>query len=151
MTAADLEVDPWQVREPRIDVSPDRLAATESVFALSNGYLGVRGTVEEGIPSLAPGTFVSGFHETWPIVHPEGAFGLATTGQTLVNAPDASGIKLYVDDEPLFLPVARTAQYERVLDLRAGTLSRDLVWSTASGKHVRVRSWRMVKMRLSAA
>ena len=26
MTAADLDVDPWQVREPRIDVDPDRLA-----------------------------------------------------------------------------------------------------------------------------
>jgi alpha,alpha-trehalose phosphorylase len=136
--------DPWRIVESAW--SQRFSARAETVFALANGYLGVRGTVDEGIPSLAPGTFVSGFHETWPIVHPEGAFGLATTGQTIVNVPDTTGIKLYVDDEPLFLPVARTSHYERVLDLRAGTLSRDLLWSTASGKHVRIRSWRLVSL-----
>ncbi|MCW2622807.1 MAG: glycoside hydrolase family 65 protein [Frankiales bacterium] len=134
--------DPWRIVEAAW--SPRYSARAETAFALANGYLGVRGTLEEGLPALAPGTFVSGFHETWPIVHPEGAYGLASTGQTIVNVPDTTGIKLYVDDEPLFLPVARTRRYERVLDLRAGTLSRDLVWSTAGGKHVRVRSWRLV-------
>ncbi len=35
------------------------------------------------------GTFVNGFHETWPIRHAEEAFGFARTGQTIVNVPDA--------------------------------------------------------------
>jgi alpha,alpha-trehalose phosphorylase len=121
-------------------------ARAETVFALSNGYLGVRGTHEEGRPVAAPGTFVNGFHETWPIVHAEEAYGLARVGQTMVSAPDASVLELFVDDEPLFLPTARTFEYERVLDLRKGTLSRDLVWSTPSGKHVRVRSSRLVSL-----
>jgi alpha,alpha-trehalose phosphorylase len=121
-------------------------ARAETGFALANGYLGVRGTSDEGAPALAPGTFVSGFHETWPIEHPEAAYGLARTGQTLVNVPDATCLKLYVDDEPLFLPVARMQRYERAMDLRAGTLTRDLVWSTAGGKHVRVRSVRLVSL-----
>ena len=118
----------------------------ETAFALANGYLGVRGTADEGRPALAPGTFVNGFHETWPIVHPEEGYGLAQTGQTMVSVPDATGLKLYVDDEPLFLPVARMQSYQRVLDLRAGTLTRDLVWSTAAGKHVRIRSVRLVSL-----
>ena len=116
----------------------------ETALALSNGYLGVRGCPDEGVPVTAPGTFVNGFHETWPIVHAEDAFGLARIGQTIVNLPDATVIELYVDDEPLFLPTARTPEYLRVLDMRAGTLARDLLWSTPSGKHVRVRSTRLV-------
>ena len=134
--------DPWRIVERRWP-GPFRDRA-ETVFSLSNGYLGVRGTFEEGRPSLSPGTFVNGFHETWPIQHAESAYGLATTGQTIVNVPDATVIELYVDDEPLFLQTANLRTYSRVLDMRDGTLSRAVLWSTPSGKHVRVRSSRLV-------
>jgi alpha,alpha-trehalose phosphorylase len=60
--------------------------------------------------------------------------------------PDATMLRLYVDDEPLFLPTARMREYSRILDMRAGTLTRDLVWSTPAGKHVRVRSRRLVSL-----
>jgi alpha,alpha-trehalose phosphorylase len=80
------------------------------------------------------------------MTHAEPAYGLARTGQTIVNVPDATVLQLYVDDEPLYLPTARTPDYERVLDFREGTLSRDLVWSTGSGKHIRVSSWRLASL-----
>jgi alpha,alpha-trehalose phosphorylase len=134
--------DPWRVIETRWD---DRFARrAETALALSNGYLGVRGTVEEGRPSFDPGVFINGFHETWPIAHAEEAYGLARVGQTMVNVPDPTIIELYVDDEPLFLPTARTPRYVRVLDLREGTLRRDLLWAAPSGKHVVVRTCRLV-------
>src|SRR5680860_1058949 len=116
---------------------------TETAMALSNGYI-VRGTHEEGRPSSAPGVFVNGFHETWPIVHAEDAHGLARVGQTMLNVPDPTIIELYVDDEPLFLPTARTTRYSRVLDMREGALRRDILWATPSGKHVEVRTCRLV-------
>ncbi|MGZ8471794.1 MAG: beta-phosphoglucomutase family hydrolase, partial [Gemmatirosa sp.] len=77
-------------------------------------------------------------------IHAEHAYGLARTGQTIVNVPDASVLQLYVDDEPLYIPTARLRRYERVLDMRGGTLARELEWSTPSGKHVLVRSCRLV-------
>ena len=43
---------------------------------------------------------MNGFHERWPIVHAEEAHGLARVGQTIVNVPDSTIFKLYVDDEP---------------------------------------------------
>ena len=134
--------DEWRLEETRW--SERYSQRTETVFAVTNGYIGVRGTFEEGRPATSPGTFVGGFHETWPMVHAEPAYGLARTGQTIVNAPDATRLQLYIDDEPLYLPTARTPEYRRVLDFREGTLSRDLLWSTGSGKHIRVSSWRLV-------
>jgi alpha,alpha-trehalose phosphorylase len=136
--------DEWRLLETRY--SKDHVDRAETVFSLSNGFLGVRGSFEEGRPVLSPGTFVNGFHETWPIVHAEEAHALARTGQTIVNVPDSTILKLYVDDEPLFLPTARTHDYARVLDMRAGTLTRELVWATAAGKHVRVRTCRMASL-----
>ena len=116
------------------------------MFALSNGYVGVRGTLDEGRPTLDAGTFVNGFHETWPILHAEEAYGLARVGQAICNVPDATILELFVDDEPLSLPTAHLRGYSRVLDMRNGLLQRDLTWSTAAGKHVTVRSSRLVSL-----
>jgi alpha,alpha-trehalose phosphorylase len=136
--------DPWRIVESRFTSRHEGRA--ETIFSLSNGFLGIRGTFEEGRPSLSPATLVNAFHETWPIEYAEEAYGLARTGQTIVNVPDATVIALYVDDEPLFLPVARIREYERVLDMRTGVLVRELLWSTPAGKHVCIRSRRMVSL-----
>ncbi|HET9666702.1 MAG TPA: glycoside hydrolase family 65 protein, partial [Desertimonas sp.] len=134
--------DEWRMVETHW--TPGLAARAETALALSNGYLGVRGIHDEGRPAVAPGVFVNGFHETWPIIHAEDAYGLARVGQTIVNVPDATIIELYVDDEPLFVPTARLAEYRRVLDMRNGVLTRELLWATPSGKHARVRSTRLV-------
>lgn len=135
-------VDPWRLTERFYDSSD--LGVTETLFAVGNGYLGLRGNVEEGRDTHSHGTFINGFHETWPIRHAEEAFGFARVGQTIVNVPDVKVIRLYVDDEPLLLSVADLVSYERTLDMADGVLRRDLVWLTPSGNRVRISSTRMV-------
>ncbi len=137
-------IDPWALVET--GYRPDDLGVTETLFAVANGYLGMRGNPEEGRPAYAHGTFVNGFHETWPIRHAESAFGFARTGQTIVNAPDTMVLKIYVDDEPLTFGTADLEHYERFLDFRDGILRRHLIWRTPSGKRVRIDSTRMVSM-----
>jgi alpha,alpha-trehalose phosphorylase len=137
-------VDPWALTESRY--SDADLGTTETLFAVANGYLGMRGNVEEGRDSYAHGTFINGFHETWPIQHAEEAYGFARIGQTIVNVPDAKVIRLYVDDEPLLLSVADLLEYERRLDFRTGEYTREILWRTPAGKRVRVRSSRMVSL-----
>ncbi|NLG23504.1 MAG: glycoside hydrolase family 65 protein [Actinomycetales bacterium] len=134
--------EPWRLVET--DYRGDDLGVTETIFAVGNGYLGLRGNVEEGRDTHTHGTFVNGFHETWRIKHAEDAFGLARVGQTIVNVPDPKVIKLYVEDEPLLLADADLEDYERSLDFRDGMLRRSLVWRTSSGKRVRVTTTRMV-------
>ncbi len=135
-------VDPWRLVEHAY--SNDDLGTTETLFAIGNGYLGMRANPEEGREAHSHGTYLNGFHETWPITHAEDAFGFATTGQTIVNVPDAKLLKLYVDDEPLLLPLADLDSYERSLDFRNGVLTREMIWRTPAGKRVRVSSQRMV-------
>lgn len=134
--------DPWRLVETEFDASD--MGTTETLFAVGNGYLGLRGNVEEGHDAHAHGTFINGFHETWRIRHAEEAYGFARTGQTIVNVPDPKTIRLYVDDEPLLLSVADLPEYSRTLDMRTGVLTRDLLWRTPAGNRVRVRSRRMV-------
>lgn len=138
-------IDPWRLVEVAYD-SRD-LGQTETMFAIGNGYLGMRGNAEEGRPNLVHGTFINGFHETWTIRHAEEAYGFARVGQTIVNAPDVKTIKLYVDDEPLMLSVADLVRYERSIDFADGVLRRELLWRTPGGKRVQISSRRMVSMR----
>lgn len=135
-------VEPWRFVE--CEYSDADLGTTETLFAIGNGFLGMRGNPEEGRPSYAHGTFINAFHETWPIHHAEAAFGFAETGQTIINAPDAKVIKIYVDGEPLTLNIADLEHYERALDFRAGKLTREIIWRTPAGKRVRISSSRMI-------
>lgn len=137
-------VDEWRLVETRF--SSEDLGTTESLFSVGNGYLGLRGNYSESRDAFLDGTFINGFHETWPISHAEEAYGFARIGQTIVNVPDPKIIRLYVDDEPLHLSVADLIEYERALDFREGLLSRELVWRTPGGKRVHVRSTRMVPL-----
>jgi alpha,alpha-trehalose phosphorylase len=136
--------DEWRFVEQ--EFYPRFLAQTETFFSTANGYLGMRGAFEEGQPAHENGTFVNGFYESWPIVYGEEAYGFAKTGQTIVNVPDGKIIKLYVDDEPFYLPTADLGHFERVLDMRSGTLDRDVLWETRAGKRVSIKSRRLVSL-----
>ncbi len=137
--------DPWRLVETEYDASD--LGVTETLFALGNGYIGMRANPEEGREAHSHGTLLNGFHETWPIRHAEDAYGFATTGQTIVNVPDTKVMKIYVDDEPLLLGEADLDRYERILDFRTGTLDRNLIWRTPSGGSVEIRSRRLISFR----
>ena len=137
-------VSDWQIVERAFE--PEYVPALESVFAVANGHLGLRGTPEEGTPTHEAGAVLNGFHETWPIVYPEDAYGLARTGQTIVNAPDGTLIRLFVDDEPFDLTTAKLLRFERVLDMQIGVLSREVEWETARGHRMLVRSRRLASL-----
>jgi len=134
--------DEWRMVEKRF--YPPFLAASETIFATANGYLGMRGNFEEGAPIFQSGTFVNGFYESWPIVHGEEAYGFAKTGQTILNVTDSKIIKLYVDDEPFSLSTANLVNFERALDMKSGTLDREILWETPAGKRVSIKSRRLV-------
>src|SRR5690348_11932177 len=65
--------EPWTVRETHLDL--DRLAETESVFALANGHIGMRANLDEGEPFGLPGTYLGGFYERRPLPAAESAYG----------------------------------------------------------------------------
>ncbi len=134
-------VDPWRLVETAFDL--EDAGVTETLFAVGNGYLGLRGNHPEGRFGHEEGTFVNGFHETFPIRHAERAYGFAEVGQTIVNAPDAKVMRVYVDDEPLSFDLAEVVDYERSLDFHEGVLRRGLLWRTPSGKDVRIDYERM--------
>jgi alpha,alpha-trehalose phosphorylase len=135
-------VEPWTVRETELHL--DNLAQTESVFALSNGHIGLRGNLDEGEPYGIPGTYLGGFYEVRPLPYAEAGFGYPEDGQTVVNVTNGKVIRLLVEDEPFDVRYGIVRSHERVLDLRDGVLRRHVEWTSPTGRTVRVRTTRLV-------
>ncbi|MBV9449599.1 MAG: glycoside hydrolase family 65 protein [Streptosporangiaceae bacterium] len=137
-------VDPWLLRETPLKL--DVLAQSESIFALSNGHIGLRGNLDEGDPHGLPGTYLNSVYEVRPLPYAEAGYGFPEDGQTVINVTNGKLIRLLVNDEPLDIRYGTVNSHERVLDLRAGTLTRKLDWSSPAGARVRVTSVRMVSL-----
>ena len=123
----------WTVIETKFDFS--ELHHKETLFTLGNGYLGTRGTFEEGYPGDCPATFIHGVYDDVPIMHTE-----------LVNCPDWLPLVIVVGGDRFSLDQGQVLDYKRQLDLRWGLLSRDVLWRSPSGHTVHLHFERMLSM-----
>ena len=137
-------VEPWVIRETELRL--DLLPQTESLFALSNGHIGLRGNLDEGEPYGLPGTYLNGYYETRPLPYGEAGYGDPEDGQTIVDVTNGKLIRLLVDDEPFDVRYGELLSHERVLDLRAGTLRRTAEWRSPADKQVKITSVRVVSL-----
>jgi alpha,alpha-trehalose phosphorylase len=144
ITSAHYGVEPWTLTEDHLDL--EVLAQSESVFALSNGHIGMRGNLDEGEPFGLPGTYLNSFYEKRPLPYAEAGYGFPQVGQTVINVTNGKVIRLLVNDEPFDLRYGIVHSHTRTLDLRAGTLTRHVDWTSPSGNRVRVSSVRMVSL-----
>jgi len=88
----------------------------ESLFAISNGYVGNRGSLAEGSPLSAPATFVAGVFEA---PQREGAV------PGLFPMPDWTGVQVWIEDQPLSMEEGQVLEHRRILDLQRGVLWRE--------------------------
>ncbi|GAB7056370.1 MULTISPECIES: beta-phosphoglucomutase [unclassified Paenibacillus] len=137
--------EPWTITESSFDTETNQ--RDETVFAVGNGYIGMRGNFEEGYDgpkgTSLHGTYLNGFYDSSPIAYSKGRqYGFAKYHQTMLNVTDGKIIELYVDGQKFSLFTGKHEQYERKLDMRKGTMTRTVVWETAAGKRVRIRTER---------
>ncbi len=132
----------WSVREEGFHL--DTLPQSESIFALSNGHIGLRGNLDEGEPNGIPGTYLNSFCEIRPLPYAEGGYAFPESGQTVINVTNGKLLRLLVDDEPFDLRYGTVHKHERELDFRDGLLRRDVRWTSPAGKTVHVSSVRLV-------
>ncbi|MGV0635814.1 glycoside hydrolase family 65 protein [Mycolicibacillus trivialis] len=144
ITEKTFPIEPWQVRETSLDLN--LLAQSESLFALSNGHIGLRGNLDEGEPHGLPGTYLNSFYEVRPLPYAEAGYGYPEAGQTVVDVTNGKLMRLTVDDEPFDVRYGTLLEHERVLDLHAGTLTRHAHWRSPAGRQIKLTSTRLVSL-----
>jgi alpha,alpha-trehalose phosphorylase len=142
ITHPSFDIDPWGVRERGLN--EEVLAQAESIFALSNGHIGLRANLDEGDPHAILGTYLNGFFEVRPLPYAEAGYGYPEAGQTVVNVTDGKVIRLLVQDETFDVRYGKLLNHERFLDFRAGVLERRVEWLSPAGRRIRISSTRLV-------
>jgi beta-phosphoglucomutase len=113
----------WAVIETQFD--PTQLHYKETLFNIGNGYLGTRGSFEEGYQGAMGATLIHGVYDDVPVVHTE-----------LANCPDWLPLIVIINGERFRLDQGEILSYRRQLDVRRGVLSRDVRWRSGAGHTV---------------
>lgn len=141
-------VDPWLIRETSFSL--DTNYCNESIFALSNGFIGTRGTHPEcwdfSIDQGLEGVFLNGFYESQPVRYGEWNYGFPTESQTMLNLPNPKPLRLFIEDEVFDLREGTIRAYERILHLREAIVTRDLTWLSPKGNLIRIQSSQLVSL-----
>jgi maltose phosphorylase len=140
-----LEVDPWRIIEKSFH--PEQSLVSESIFALANEYLGVRGYFEEGYSGQRlVGSYCNGFYEEAPVAQAASYKGFIHKTRFMVNTVDWLWLKIRLAGETLDLARSAVSDFQRVLDLRTGLLEREFIWRARNGQALRVSLQRLVSM-----
>lgn len=144
-----LPVEPWALTETT--VRPKRAQYWETLFALTNGYLGLRGSYEEDDAELRehayPGMFINGIYDYEPYNHIVSFPGYPQERHVMLNLCDWRILHVDLDGERFSLFRGTVSEYRRSLDLKRGVVVRSLVWESPRGKRTRIETTRLVSMR----
>ncbi|MGM9988172.1 MAG: glycoside hydrolase family 65 protein [Bacillaceae bacterium] len=125
----------WSIQEKKINVN--ELAKNESIFAIGNGYIGVRGYFEEGYGAdnglSVRGTYINGFFDTSEIVYGEDHYGNPHEMEMMLSIPDGLRTTITVDGEGVTVFGQQVEDYIRELRLKEGYLVRSFTWRAKDG------------------
>lgn len=129
--------DGWIIRDTGFDRESEYTKA--SAYALCNGYLGNRGTLEEieATSGHLVGTYINGIYD---------APGGVLREREFVNVQHWASIRLQVDGDPLDLTTGRVLSFKRWMDLRDAVLHREVRWQSPQGKVIGLASERFVSL-----
>ena len=114
----------WIVSEDKFE--ENMLGSKETMFTIGNGYLGTRGTFEEGFPGETAATLLHGVFDDAPIGFTE-----------LANTPNWLDLRFYLGGQIFRLDEGKILSYRRELNLRTAALFRTVTWLSPGGNTLR--------------
>ena len=142
------KTDPWNIVEEGFD--PAYGKTSETVFSLANEFISVRGYFDEGYSGDGSiGSYINGIYYKEDIP-PYWCKGLAESECFILGCVDWLYTRIILDGEKLDLGKCKFFDFERVLDMKKGVLSREFTWETSGGKQLRITFLRFTSIDDSA-
>jgi len=132
------EVDPWKVIES--EFIPEKNKVAESIFSLSNEYMGVRGMHEEGFASnTLQGSYISGIYHKEKFAYDWERKAFPSYGNFMSNTTNWTQMQVTVGGETFNLAQSQFEDYRRELDMQEGVLKREVTFVSKAGERTRLR------------
>ncbi len=129
------EKEGWILAEDGFD--EECLNKYEAIFCQGNGYLGVRGALEERYTGEVRNLFVAGTFDRF----------CESEVTELPNFPDMTQMGIYLDGKPLSFCRGTVHEYQRALNLENGESVRIADWEDERGRRFLFIFRRMVSLR----
>lgn len=126
-----LSSEDWLIKEKGFH--PRKQGRYESLFTLGNGYLGVRGSLEENPHGSYRGVYIAGIFDKSEAFVPE-----------LVKAPGWIDFSVWINDQKFSVDTCKVLSHERILDMRKGILHRTTRFKDPQGRVLRLETRRVV-------
>lgn len=126
------------------------LLKNESIFNVSNGYIGIRGNFEEKYPEnyqTIRGTYINAFYENVPIQYGERFYAFPETMQKIVNITDAQDVNIVINGERFSLFEGTVKSLNRYLDMQDGCYVREIWWVSPLGKEFKIKITRLASLK----
>ena len=118
-----LDIDPWMLIENGFH--EERALVSESLFSLSNEYMGVRGYFDEGYQKdTLIGTYFNGIYEVPKDIRRSNYKGISDKLHYMVNAANPFYLRIYIGDELFIFNPKKIEGYKRTLDFKTGETTR---------------------------
>lgn len=122
----------WRIEEAGFD--PENIASNGNKFIIGNGYMGVRGTLEEFKKEQLAAVNLAGIYDR-----------VGDGWREPLNAPNGLYTTLRIDEEEYSMPESQPLYHTCSLDYRKALFSRKTIWKTARGQ-VEIESERFASL-----
>ena len=126
-----LSDDAWVILQD--EYNPEENLKYESLFCLTNGYLGTRGSHEEGTITSIPCTYVNGVFDK-----------SETFMRELANLPNWLCLRLYVEKELIGVENCEILEFSRALDMHNACLVKRFHLRDKKGRETLIEGLRYV-------
>ena len=130
-----LSDEPWLLRRKGFRNARKSIQVNETLLTIGNGYLNIRGSLEELPPEHSGGMYLSGIYDK-----SEAAV------EGLVKCPMWTDVSIWSEGQKFCLSTCKTLFHEQILDMKKGVLHRLTTFKNPSGQILTLETIRLVFM-----
>jgi kojibiose phosphorylase len=119
----ELSSEEWLIRVKGFRKSPKAIQVNETLMTIGNGYLNIRGSLEELPPGHCGGMYLAGIFDK-----------SESDVEELVKCPMWTDVSVWLEGEKFCMSTCRAISHEQVLDMKKGVLHRRTVFRNPAGK-----------------
>ncbi len=127
--------DAQLLRQKNFRIHENNMQVNESLLTLGNGYLNIRGSLEELPPGHYGGMYLSGIYDK-----------SEADVEQLVKCPMWTDVSVWSGPYKFCIPICKALSHEQILDMKKGVLHRVTTFKNPSGKILTIETARLVFM-----
>jgi len=151
-----MSVDTWSLVKTTFD--PHSLSQHNSLFTISNGYVGLKGNLQEDRDGYCPVTLINGVYDELDMFSlirasneprrylDERFFDSAGKSPAVANLPNPLAVRVFIDDKEISFARGHISEFRQELSFKDGVYRYSFVYTDLAGKATRIEMTRFASI-----